>query len=63
MNGVRSAGLRRILSGELPTTNFWDIPHERVHSDRDEFRTDAAYDDWRWGRPSETTASRMRQSC
>jgi competence protein ComEC len=42
------AGLRRILSGELPALNFWDIPHSRVHSGRGDFKTDAAYDDWRW---------------
>jgi competence protein ComEC len=40
------AGVRRILGGELPTQNFWDIPHQRVRSSRDEFKTDAAYEDW-----------------
>ena len=40
------AGLRRVLGGELPATNFWDIPHHRVRRRRDEFRNDAAYQDW-----------------
>jgi beta-lactamase superfamily II metal-dependent hydrolase len=41
------AGLRRILrDGELPVTNFWDIPHKRTHEGRADFKTDAAYEDW-----------------
>lgn len=40
------AGIRRVLSGELPASNFWDIPHHRVRTKRDEFKTDAAYEDW-----------------
>ncbi len=40
------AGIRRVLSGELPTQNFWDIPHQRVRSSRSEFKTDGAYEDW-----------------
>jgi competence protein ComEC len=40
------AGLRRVLGGELPALNFWDIPHRRVRTNRDEFKTDDAHEDW-----------------
>jgi beta-lactamase superfamily II metal-dependent hydrolase len=40
------AGLRRVLRGELPTENFWDIPHNRGRSKRD-FKNDSEYEDWR----------------
>jgi competence protein ComEC len=40
------AGIRRILAGELPALNFWNIPHNRRRTSRDDFQTDAAYQDW-----------------
>jgi len=40
------AGIRRILSGEMPAAVFWDIPHERVRRDRREFKNDSEYADW-----------------
>jgi competence protein ComEC len=40
------AGVRRVLRRELPTENFWDIPHRRTRSSRSDFQTDAAYEDW-----------------
>lgn len=40
------AGLRRILSGELRTDNFWDIPHNRMRSKRSDFKNDSEYADW-----------------
>jgi len=42
------AGIRRVLGGEFPTLNFWDIPHNRVRTSRDEFKTDAAFEDWQY---------------
>lgn len=47
-DGDHMAGIRRVLSGELPALNFWDIPHKRTHGGRTEFKTDAAYADWQW---------------
>lgn len=41
------SGIRRLLvGGELPVSYFWDIPHNRVRTKRNEFQTDAAYQDW-----------------
>lgn len=41
------AGIRRVLRRELPTENFWDLPHHRKRTKRDEFQTDAAFEDWK----------------
>jgi len=47
VNWLTPVKIRRILiGGELPTTVFWDIPHNRVRTKRSEFQTDAAYQDW-----------------
>jgi len=42
------SGLRRVLSGELAALNFWDLPHHRQRSKRDEFKNDLEHEDWQW---------------
>jgi len=39
------AGIRRILTGELSVSNFWDIPHTR-HRKEGDCRSEAAWHDW-----------------
>jgi beta-lactamase superfamily II metal-dependent hydrolase len=41
------SGIRRVLMGELPATNFWDIPHKRTRTKAD-FSSDAGWRDWQW---------------